>query len=89
MIKILKLQKAVVAFILGVLALVGFKIMSEQEMEESKYLLTAAGVFFIIGALLFLYPILFAKKDKAGLVELDPELNADAEATETKRLADK
>jgi hypothetical protein len=88
MIKILKLQKAVIAFILGVIALVGYIIMSKQEMEESQYLLSIAGALFIVGALLFLYPILFSKKDKSGRVELDPALKADAESTEPTRLAD-
>lgn len=88
MIKILKLQKAVIAFILGVIALVGYIIMSNQEIEGSRYLLSIAGGLFIVGALLFLYPILFSKKDTAGCVELDPELKADAESNKPTRLAD-
>jgi hypothetical protein len=35
--------------------------------------LEASGLFLILGALLFLYPILFARKDKEGCVELDPD----------------
>jgi hypothetical protein len=35
--------------------------------------LEASGLFLMLGALLFLYPILFARKDKEGCVELDPE----------------
>ncbi len=73
MIKVLKLQKAVIAFILGVLALVGYKIMNANKMDSSIYMLEAAGMFFVLGALMFIYPILFAKKDKEGSVELDPE----------------
>lgn len=88
MIKILKLQKAVIAFILGVIALIAYIIMSKQEMEESRYLLSIAGALFMVGALLFLYPILFSKKDKSGRVELDPELKAKAESNEPTRLAD-
>jgi uncharacterized membrane protein YtjA (UPF0391 family) len=88
MIKILKLQKAVIAFILGVIALVVYLVMSQQEIDGSRYLLSIAGALFMIGALLFLYPILFAKKDNAGCVELDPELRAEAESTENNRLAD-
>lgn len=88
MIKILKLQKAVIAFILGVVALIGYLIMSNQEIEESRYLLSIAGALFVVGALLFLYPILFSKKDKAGCVELDPALKTDSESPESSRLAD-
>jgi hypothetical protein len=73
MIKILKLQKAVIAFILGVGALIAYRIMSENRAASGNLMLTLAGIFFIAGALMFLYPILFAKKDKEGCVELDPE----------------
>jgi hypothetical protein len=73
MIKRLKLQKAVIAFILGVGALVAYRIMSENREPSSNLMLTLAGIFFVAGALMFLYPILFAKKDKEGCVELDPE----------------
>jgi hypothetical protein len=73
MIKVLKLQRAVIALILGVLALVAYKIMDANKIKESIYVLEAAGVFFILGAILFLYPIIFAKKDKEGNVELDQE----------------
>lgn len=74
MIKILKLQKAVIAFILGVLALIAYKVMSANKMESSNYVLSLAGILFIAGALMLIYPILFAKKDKEGCVELDPEI---------------
>ena len=73
MIKILKLQKAVIAFILGVGALIAYRIMSENRATSANLMLTLAGIFFVAGALMFLYPILFAKKDKEGCVELDPE----------------
>lgn len=73
MIKVLKLQKAVIAFILGVLGLIAYKILSAAKSEASIYLLEAAGICFVIGGLMFIYPILFAKKDKEGLVNLDPE----------------
>lgn len=73
MIKILKLQKAVIAFILGVAALIAYWIMSENRTTSGNLMLTLAGIFFIAGAFMFLYPILFAKKDKEGCVELDPE----------------
>jgi drug/metabolite transporter superfamily protein YnfA len=88
MIRILKLQKAVIAIILGIIALVVYKVLVEQKNDSSKYFLSAAGVLFIIGALMFLYPILFAKKDRAGCVELDPELDPDAKSDEPSTLPD-
>lgn len=74
MIRILKLQKAVVAIVLGILALVAYRIMSENRVESSKYVLSLSGFLFIAGALMFLYPIFTAKKVKQeDCVELDPE----------------
>jgi drug/metabolite transporter superfamily protein YnfA len=87
MIRILKLQKAVVAIILGVIALVAYKVLVEQKNEASKYFLEAAGVLFIVGAFMFLYPILFSKKDRAGCIELDPELHSSSKADEPSTLA--
>eukprot|EP01132_Coremiostelium_polycephalum_P014673 gene14673-17794_t len=81
MVKVLKLQKAVVAIVLGILALIAYKVMSINRMDSSIYLLEAAGLLFVVGALMFLYPILFGKKDKEGNVELDPEEKV-AEETE-------
>lgn len=81
MVKVLKLQKAVVAIVLGILALIAYKVMSINRMDSSIYLLEAAGLLFVIGALMFLYPILFGKKDKEGNVELDPQEKV-AEETE-------
>jgi uncharacterized membrane protein HdeD (DUF308 family) len=74
MIKVLRLQKAVYAIILGVLALIAAQVMSSRSMAGSDVLLTISGILFIIGALMFLYPILFAKKvDSEGEdVELKP-----------------
>jgi len=67
MIKVLKLQKAVVAIILGVVALVIAQLMSSKHVTGSSYVLGLSGFLLIIGALLFLYPIVFAKKvDKSG-----------------------
>jgi hypothetical protein len=93
MIKMLKLQKAVIAFILGILALIAYKVMSVNKMESSNYMLSFAGFLFIVGALMLIYPILFAKKDKEGCVELDPEIqeemaSAEAQAPSTKDPAD-
>jgi drug/metabolite transporter superfamily protein YnfA len=86
MIRVLKLQKAVIAIILGVIALVVFKVLFEQKNDASKYFLEAAGALFIIGALMFIYPILFSKKDRAGCVELDPELQEKSESDESSTL---
>ena len=74
MIKVLKLQKAVIAIILGVIALVVAQIMSSNRVSGSSYVLGLSGFLLVIGALLFLYPILFAKKvDNEGeQVELKP-----------------
>lgn len=74
MLKVLKLQKAVYAIILGILLLIAAQLMRENKIEGSSFVLGLAGAFFIIGALLFLYPILFAKKvDNEGKkVELTP-----------------
>lgn len=74
MIKVMKLQKALIAIILGVIALVAYIILNAKDVEWSRYVLEASGLFFILGALLFLYPILFARKDKEGCVELDPDV---------------
>ena len=62
MLKVLKLKKAIYVIILGILALVAAQIMSENKIDGSNFILGASGVLFIIGALMFLYPILFAKK---------------------------
>ena len=78
MIKVLKLQKAVIAIILGVLGIIAYVIMSANDIQWGKYVLEASGLLFMLGALLFLYPILFARKDKDGCVELDPEAVVDA-----------
>lgn len=74
MIKVLKLQKAVIAMLIGVVALVIYLIMNANKVSWSKYILEASGLFLMLGALLFIYPILFARKDKEGCVELDPEV---------------
>lgn len=81
MIKVMKLQKAVIAIILGIIALVAYMLMSAKDIAWSKYVLEASGLFLMLGALLFLYPILFARKDKEGCVELDPDVPI-AETTE-------
>jgi uncharacterized membrane protein HdeD (DUF308 family) len=74
MIKVLKLQKGVIAIVLGIVALIIAEIMRAKHLESSGYVLIISGVFLIIGALVLLYPILFAKKiDPDGAkVELQP-----------------
>lgn len=78
MIKVMKLQKAVLALILAIIALVTYLILGANEVAWSKYVLEASGLFLMLSALLFLYPILFARKDKEGCVELDPEAPVEA-----------
>jgi drug/metabolite transporter superfamily protein YnfA len=62
MLKVLKLQKAIYIIILGVLALVAAQIMSEHKVHGSSLVLGISGGLLIVGALMFIYPILFAKK---------------------------
>lgn len=78
MIKALKLQKALGLIILGVLTLIASQIMSNQKMTGSNFVLGTSGAFLMIGALMFLYPIFFAKKvegeeEKVELQPLDKE----------------
>lgn len=70
MIKLLKLQKAVFVIIAGILSFVAYKIMDANEVRGSIYFEMLAGVLLIVGALWFLYPILFAKKDEDGNAEI-------------------
>jgi hypothetical protein len=74
MIKILRLKKGVIAIILGVIALIVAQIMSSKHIESSNIVLSISGILLILGSLVLLYPILFAKKiDNEGEeVELKP-----------------
>lgn len=74
MIRLLKLRNAVYAIILGILALIAAQIMSSQRIEGSKVVLAIAGILMIVAALLFLFPIIFAKKVETDEknVELKP-----------------
>ena len=74
MIKHLKLTKAVVAMALGIVALIAAKIMENYKIDGHQIVLFIAGILFIASAVIFLYPIIFAKKaDKNGKkVELQP-----------------
>ncbi len=84
MIKHLKLTKAIVAIALGIVALIAAKIMESNRVDGSQVLLAISGVLFIGGALIFLYPIVFAKKaDKDGRnVELKPAAKEPVEVEE-------
>ena len=62
MLKVLKLQKAVFVIILGIMTLVAAQIMSKNRLDGSGLVLGLSGAFLIIGALMILYPIVFAKK---------------------------
>lgn len=74
MIKVLRLRKGVIAIVLGVITLIAAQIMSSKHIEGSNIVLGFSGGFLILGSLIFLYPILFAKKvDNEGEeVELKP-----------------
>jgi hypothetical protein len=74
MIKVLKLKKGVIAIVLGIFALIAAQIMSSKRIDGSNIVLGFSGGFLILGSLIFLYPILFAKKiDNEGEeVELKP-----------------
>lgn len=79
MIKRLKLKKGIIAIALGILALIVAKTMDAYKIDGHKVILAISGGLLIIGALIFLYPILFAKKaDKDGKkVELQPVAKED------------
>lgn len=83
MIKVLKLQKAVYVIILGIMGLIAFKIMEPSNSVASVWVLKISGLLFLVGALWFLYPILFAKKVNDEEVQLDPEKQAEATGSAT------
>lgn len=83
MIKILKLQKAVYVIILGIMGLIAFKIMEPSNSAASIWVLKISGLLFLVGALWFLYPILFAKKINDEEVQLDPEKQTETAASTT------
>lgn len=68
--------------VLGIVALIAAKIMETNKMDGNQVVLGIAGFLFIASALIFLYPILFAKKaDKDGKsVELKPVAKEPVEA---------
>lgn len=82
MIKVMKLQKAVYAIILGVIALAVYLIMASSNQPYGIYALELAGLFFMAAAILFLYPLWTAKEDDRGNVELDVEKQEEQEVKE-------
>lgn len=79
MIKVMKLQKAVIAIILGIIALIVYIIMAANDEPAGIYALEVAGMFFMAAAILFLYPLWTAKEDERGEVELDAEKQEEQE----------
>lgn len=70
MIKLLKLQKAVLVLVAGVISYILYLILDASEVKGARYLQMLAGVLVMVGALWMLYPILFAKKDREGNAEI-------------------
>ncbi len=89
MLKTLKLKKAVIAIVLGVAALIVAKLMEAYRVSGHQFVLAMSGVLLILGSLIFLYPIIFAKKaDKDGKhVELKPVAKDPVEHIEADSIA--
>jgi len=90
MIKLLRLQKAVLVLILGVLTFIAYRVLAANEVSWARYLQMLSGVLVMIGAVWLLYPILFAKSDKEGNAEIitDPAVVVPAEVEEEKPAAE-
>ena len=86
MIKLLKLQKAVLVLIAGVVFYILYLILDASEVSGARYLQVLAGILVMVGALWMLYPILFAKKDDDGNAEIitDPTVEASVDEEEKK-----
>jgi len=86
MIKLLKLQKAVLVLIAGVVSYILYLILDASEVSGARYLQVLAGILVMVGALWMLYPILFAKKDGDGNAEIitDPTVEASVDEEEKK-----
>lgn len=86
MIKLLKLQKAVLVIAAGLLSFIAYKILDANEVKGSIYFQMLAGVLVMTGALWLLYPILFAKRDKDGNAEIitDPTVKVKVDEEEEK-----
>jgi len=90
MIKLLKLQKAVLVLILGVLSYIAYRILDANEVSWARYLQILSGVLVMVGALWMLYPIVFAKKDDDGNAEIitDPTVEVPVDEEEKKPLTE-
>ncbi len=86
MIKLIKLQKAVLVLIAGVVSYILYLILDASEVSGARYLQVLAGILVMVGALWMLYPILFAKKDDDGNAEIitDPTVEASVDEEEKK-----
>ncbi|KQR72300.1 hypothetical protein [Pedobacter sp. Leaf176] len=90
MIKLLKLQKAILMLVLGVLSFIAYRILDAYEISWARYMQILAGVFVIVGSLWMLYPIIFAKKDNDGNAEIitDPTVEVPVDEEEEKPVAE-
>ncbi|WP_051666669.1 hypothetical protein [Pedobacter sp. R20-19] len=88
MIKLLKLQKAVLVLIAGVISYILYLVLDASDVNGARYLQMIAGILVMIGALWMLYPILFAKKDHDGNAEIltDPTVEVPVDEEEEKNL---
>ncbi|NTE03421.1 isoleucyl-tRNA synthetase [Agrobacterium tumefaciens] len=87
MIKLLKLQKAILVLIAGVISYILYRVLDAYEVDGARYLQIIAGILVMIGALWMLYPILFAKKDRDGNAEIltDPTVEVPLDEEEEKK----
>ncbi|WP_162618551.1 isoleucyl-tRNA synthetase [Pedobacter yulinensis] len=68
--KVVKVKRSGVAAVMGIVLAVAGTVMSSYKITGSVYVLQLAGVLMILAALLFLYPILIARKDREGNVRV-------------------
>lgn len=86
MIKLLKLQKAVLVLVFGVLSYIAYWVLDGYDVNGARYLQILSGVLVMVGAFWMLYPILFAKKDDDGNAEIitDPTVEVPVDEEEEK-----
>lgn len=82
MIKLLKLQKAVLVLIAGVVSYVLYLILDSSEVPGARYLQILSGVLVMVGALWMLYPIIFSKADADGQAEIITDLTVEVPVDE-------
>ena len=87
MIKLLKLQKAVLVLVAGVLSYILYLVLDATHVDGARYLQMLAGVLVMVGALWFLYPILFAKVDGQGKAEIITDPNVEVPEDDEKPVA--